>query len=122
MFTSQWSLELRLSRWLWFTDDRRRILTLKSLQFPLSQLSWTFALFSTFWKDYLWIHQRVSIDLSEFRFVISRVRVDVVRLKVLSVDKTSRCWSSISIAIGMEGWFAEVSSHRTIREQPTLSL
>ena len=97
-------------------------MTLKSLQFPLRQFSWTFALFSTFWKDYLWIHQRVSIDLSEFRFVISRVRIDVVRLKVLSVDKTSRCWSSISIAIGMEGWFAEVSSQRTIWKQPTLSL
>lgn len=46
--------------------------------------------------------------------------VNVVRLKVLSIDETAGCRSHVSIAISMESRLTEVSSHGAIREETPL--
>ena len=45
------------------------------------------------------------------------MRIDVVRLQVLSIDKTTRGRPHIAVTICMESRFAEVSGHGAIRQE-----
>ena len=111
LLTSQRSLQLGLSWWLWFTHNRRWVPPLQSIQFSFGKLPWTLALFCTLREQYFRIDQGISIDLIEFWLVISTVRVYVVCLEILSIHKSTLGWSSICIAIGVEGGFSKIGGH-----------
>ena len=90
--------------------------------FSLCKFSWTLTLLSSFWKKYLGIKNGISINLIEFRIIITTVRIDIVRLEVLTIHKTTRSWSGICIAIRVEGWLAKVCCHWAIWKQSSLCL
>ena len=61
--------------------------------------------------DHLGINHGPGEDLSVFRLVITRVRVDVVSLQVLAVDEAARGGSRVAVSVGVESRFTKVGRH-----------
>ena len=73
----QRSLRLSLSRWVWLAHEPVRLLCI--------QLGALWAFRFAFVDDLCWLQHCVSVDLPELWLVGAAMRVDIVRLHVLTV-------------------------------------
>ena len=59
--------------------------------------------------------KRSFIYLFVFRSISSRVRVDIVRFHVLTINGATNCWVSVTVTIRVEGRLTEISGNGRIR-------
>lgn len=56
------------------------------------------------------------MNLTEFRSIATRMRINVMSFHVLTVNASSNRWISISVSISMEGWFSKIGCQGRIRK------
>ena len=115
-------LELGLARWLRNSNHLEHLALFLLLDSVLQRrLAILRAALSTSHNNF-GIGKSTGIDLSFLWFVVARVRVDIVRLQILSINEATRCRAHISIAICMESRLAKVSCHGTVWQKSPLKL
>jgi len=54
-----------------------------------------------------------------FRLVTTRVRVNIMRLHVLSVDSAANSWICVAVTIRMKSGLSKIRGNGRVREPPT---
>lgn len=57
------------------------------------------------------------VNLNALRIIVSRVRVDVMSLKVISIDKASLSRMDVAISVGVKGWLSKIGGKSRISHQ-----
>lgn len=57
------------------------------------------------------------VNLNALGIVVSRMRVDVVSLKVISINKASLSRMDVAVSVGVKGWLSKIGGKSRISHQ-----
>lgn len=57
------------------------------------------------------------VNLNALGIVVSRVRVDVVSLKVISINKASLSRMDVAVSVSVKGWLSKIGGKSRISHQ-----
>ena len=59
------------------------------------------------------------VNLNALGIVVSRVRVYVVSLKIISINKASLSRMDVAVSVGVEGWLSKIGGKSRVSHQST---